>query len=47
MDHLKGKFIVDRVSQAERIQFKKELRDLTENSNKRLKSKVSKKGFVL
>ena len=47
MDHLKGKFIVDRVSQAERIQFKKELRDLTENSNKRLKSKVSKKGVVL
>lgn len=47
MDHLNGVFIVDRVSEVERIQYKKELKELESNSKNRLKSMSGKKGFVL
>jgi len=47
MDHLKGVFIVDRVSEVERIQYNTELKELEKNSKKRLKSQSNKMGFVL
>ena len=47
MDHLNGVFIVDRVSEVERIQYNTELKELEKNSKKRLKSQSNKMGFVL
>ncbi len=47
MDHLNGVFIVDRVSKLDRIQYKKELKDLENNSKAKLKIQSGKKGFVL
>ena len=47
MDHLNGVFIVDRVSEVERIQYNTELKELEKKSKKRLKSQSNKMGFVL
>lgn len=47
MDHLNGVFIIDRVSEIERIQYKAELNELEKNSKARLKTQSKIKGFVL
>ena len=47
MDHLNGVFIVDRVSEIERIQYQKELKDLERKSKSLISSDSNQKGFVL
>ena len=47
MDHLNGVFIIDRVSELERIKYKKELNELEKNSKRQLKEQSPKKGFIL
>ena len=47
MDHLNGVFIIDRVSEIERIQYKAELKELEKNSKARLKAKSKIKWFIL
>ena len=48
MDHLNGTFIVDRVSETEKIKYKKELKELAANSKNRQKIKnKSKENFVI
>ena len=47
MDHLNGVFIVDRVSEVERIQYQKELKDLEIKSKSLISSDLNQKGFVL
>ena len=47
MDHLNGVFIVDRVSEVERIQYQKDLKDLEIKSKSLISSDLNKKGFVL
>ena len=47
MDHLNGVFIVDRVSEVERIQYQKDLKDLEIKSKSLISSDLNQKGFVL
>ena len=47
MDHLNGVFIVDRVSELERIQYQKDLKDLERKSKSLISSDLNQKGFVL
>ena len=48
MDHLNGTFIVDRVSETEKIKYKRELKELAANSKNKLKIKNnSKENFVI
>ena len=47
MDHLNGVFIVDRVSEVEKIQYQKELKDLEIKSKSLISSDLNQKGFVL
>ena len=47
MDHLNGVFIVDRVSELERIQYQKELKDLERKSKSLISLDSNQKGFVL
>jgi len=47
MDHLNGVFIVDRVSEIERIQYQKELKDLERKSKSLISLDSNQKGFVL
>ena len=47
MDHLNGVFIVDRVSEIERIQYQKKLKDLERKSKSLMSSDSNKMGFVL
>ena len=48
MDHLNGTFIVDRVSETEKIKYKQELKELAANSKNKLKIKnKSKENFVI
>ena len=47
MDHLNGVFIVDRVSEIERIQYQKDLKDLEKKSKSLISSDLNQKGFVL
>ena len=47
MDHLNGVFIVDRVSELERIQYQKDLKDLERKSKNLISSDLNQKGFVL
>ena len=47
MDHLNGVFIVDRVSEVERIQYQKDLKDLEIKSKSLISSDLDQKGFVL
>tara|TARA_B100000003_G_scaffold188419_1_gene184774 strand:+ start:1200 stop:1751 length:552 start_codon:yes stop_codon:yes gene_type:complete len=47
MDHLNGVFIIDRVSEVERIKYKKALDDLKKISKKQIKNQLNKKGFIL
>ncbi len=46
-DHLNGIYIIDRVSEIEKIQYQTELKELEKISKKRHKVKSGKKGFVL
>ena len=47
MDHLNGVFIVDRVSEIERIQYQKDLKELERKSKNLISSDLNQKGFVL
>ena len=47
MDHLNGVFIVDRVSEIERIQYQKDLKELERKSKSLISSDLNQKGFVL
>ena len=47
MDHLNGVFIVDRVSELERIQYQKDLKELERKSKSLISSDLNQKGFVL
>ena len=47
MDHLNGVFIVDRVSEIERIQYQKDLKELERKSKSLISSDFNQKGFVL
>ena len=47
MDHLNGVFIVDRVSEIERIKYKADLKELEKKSKGLISSEKKKKGFVL
>ena len=47
MDHLNGIFIVDRVSEIERIKYQADLKELEKKSKGLISSKKKKKGFVL
>ena len=47
MDHLNGVFIVDRVSEIERIQYQKDLKELEIKSKSLTSSDSNQKGFVL
>ena len=48
MDHLNGTFIVDRVTETEKIKYKKELKELSADSKNRQKIKnKSKENFVI
>ena len=47
VDHLNGIFIVDRISEIERMQYNAELKELEENSKSIIKTKLDTKGFVL
>ena len=46
-DHLNGIYIIDRVSEIEKIQYQTQLKELEKTSKKRHKIQSSKKGFVL
>jgi len=46
-DHLNGIYIIDRVSEIEKIQYQTELKEIEKISKKRHKVKSGKKGFVL
>jgi peptide deformylase len=46
-DHLNGIYIIDRVSEIEKIQYQTELKELEKISAKRYKVQSGKKGFVL
>jgi len=46
-DHLNGIYIIDRVSEIEKIQYQTELKELEKISKKRHKVQSGKKGFVL
>jgi len=47
MDHLNGVFIIDRVSELERMKYKKALNELEKKSKRQLKEQSQKKGFIL
>ena len=47
MDHLNGVFIVDRVSEIERIQYQKDLKELERKSKSLISSDLNQKGFIL
>jgi len=47
MDHLNGVFIVDRVSEIERIKYQADLKSLEKKSKDLISSDATKKGFVL
>ena len=47
MDHLNGVFIVDRVSEIEKIQYQKDLKELERKSKSLISSDHNQKGFVL
>ena len=47
VDHLKGVFIIDRVSPLLTIQYKKKLKEIKMNSNKSRKIRSTKERFVL
>ena len=46
-DHLNGIYIIDRVSEIEKIQYQTELKEIEKISKKRHKVQSGKKGFVL
>ena len=46
-DHLNGIYIIDRVSEIEKIQYQTELKELEKISKKRHKVQSGKKGFIL
>jgi peptide deformylase len=46
-DHLNGIYIIDRVSEIEKIQYQTELKEIEKISKKRYKVQSGKKGFVL
>ena len=46
-DHLNGIYIIDRVSEIEKIQYQSELKELEKISKQRHKVRFGKKGFVL
>jgi len=46
-DHLNGIYIIDRVSEIEKIQYHTELKEIEKISKKRYKVQSGKKGFVL
>jgi peptide deformylase len=46
-DHLNGIYIIDRVSEIEKIQYQTELKELEKISTKRHKVQSGKKGFIL
>ena len=46
-DHLNGIYIIDRVSEIEKIQYQTELKEIEKISKKRYKVQTGKKGFVL
>ena len=46
-DHLNGIYIIDRVSEIEKIQYQTELKELEKISKNRHKAQSGKKGFVL
>ena len=47
VDHLKGVFIIDRVSHLMALQYKKKLKEIKMNSNKSRKINTTKESFVL
>ena len=47
MDHLNGVFIIDRVGEVEKIQYKTALKELRSNTQNRITSEKQTKGFVL
>ena len=47
IDHLKGVFIIDRVSHLMALQYKKKLKEIKMNSNKSRKINTTKESFVL
>jgi peptide deformylase len=47
VDHLKGVFIIDRVSSLMALQYKKKLKEIKMNSNKSRKIRSTKESFVL
>ena len=47
VDHLKGVFIIDRVSHLMALQYKKKLKEIKMNSNKSSKINTTKESFVL
>ena len=46
-DHLNGIYIIDRVSEIEKIQYQTELKEIEKISKKRHKVQSGKKGFIL
>ena len=47
MDHLNGVFIVDRVSEVEKIKYKNQLKILELDSKKHIEESLDQKKFVL
>ena len=47
IDHLKGVFIIDRVSSLMALQYKKKLKEIKMNYNKSRKIRSKKESFVL
>ena len=47
IDHLNGLFIVDRISESEKIKYQKQLRVLEDNTKKKIGISANKNKFIL